>query len=284
MSETPDLNLLRIFVAVADEESFSRAADRLGIAKGTVSRSIARLEETLGAQVLHRTTHSVALSTAGEALYERVASHVRALETASRSLPDASAEPAGHLRITAPNDFGIAVLPEVIARFGLRYPDVSFSINLSNERFDLVADGFDLAIRATSGPLQDSSLQVRRLGRFVGKAYASPTYLARRGTPSKFGEEGHDWIGFHGVQPGEAFRYEINDFFALKNLIVAGAGVGMLPALIADPFTRTGELVRVLTDFELRDTANVWVLYPSSGQVAPKVAAFRDFLLEHFGG
>ena len=112
MPETQaDTQLLATFVAVADEQSFTKAARKLGIGKGTVSRAIAQLEEQLGAELLHRTTRAVALSTAGVALYERVAPHVIALNQAVQKLPERAAVPSGELRMTAPQDIATSSCP-----------------------------------------------------------------------------------------------------------------------------------------------------------------------------
>src|SRR5882672_9474023 len=119
-----DYDLLAAFVAVAEETSFSKAARRLGITKGTVSRSIARLEDLLGAELVHRNTHKVALSTAGTALYERTAPHLAALDRAVGTMPERSERPSGELRITAPHDFAAILLPELVAQFLVRYPEV----------------------------------------------------------------------------------------------------------------------------------------------------------------
>src|SRR4051812_28680177 len=165
MRETPlDYQVLAIFIAVAQQSSFSKAALKLGIGKGTVSRAIARLEGVVGAELIHRTTHSVALSTAGTALYERTAHHLAALDLAVTKLPERDEEPSGELRLTAPNDFGAIVLPEVLSQFARRYPQIHFDVRLTNARIDLVAEGFDLAIRAAPGGMKDSTLTVRRLG------------------------------------------------------------------------------------------------------------------------
>src|SRR5690348_7586639 len=121
-----NLDLLATFVTVASAESFSKAAKQLGVSKGTVSRAVARLERELGAELLHRTTHEVALSTAGTALYERVAPHVAALGSALGELPERAEQPSGVLRLTAAPDIAAMILPELIASFTLRYPDVRF--------------------------------------------------------------------------------------------------------------------------------------------------------------
>jgi DNA-binding transcriptional LysR family regulator len=179
----PDYASLAAFVAVAEETSFSKAARRLGITKGTVSRAIARLEETVGAELVHRDTHRVALSTAGTALYERTAPHLAALAGAVGTLPERSEQPSGELRVTAPHDFAAIVLPALVAQFVLRYPEVSVDLRVTNARVDLIAEGFDLAIRAVPEKLADSRLTARRLGIGAMGFYASPSYLARRGLP-----------------------------------------------------------------------------------------------------
>ena len=142
MTETlADTHLLTTFVAVADEQSFTKAARKLGIGKGTVSRAVALLEAQLGAELVHRTTHAVALSTAGVALYERVAPHVTALNQAVQKLPERAAVPSGELRMTAPQDIATVILPDVLTQFARRYPDVRVDLRASNRHVDLVAEG-----------------------------------------------------------------------------------------------------------------------------------------------
>jgi DNA-binding transcriptional LysR family regulator len=279
--------LLAVFVAVAEQASFTKAARKLGIGKGTVSRAIAQLERQLGAELVHRTTHAVALSTAGTALYERTAKHLAALDQAVQKLPERANEPSGVLRLTAPYDFGLVVLPEVLAQFARRYPDVHVDVRLTNTVVDLVAEGFDLAIRGGM-KIKDSSLTVRRLG--IGGAgwYASPTYVARRGRPRDLGDTRHDWIVHSGLRavlklPVETpSRFLCNDFLMTRNLAAAGGGVCMLPAFVAEPYVREGllEPVPLADDSPFLGGGSLVLLYPSSGQVPRKVSAFRDFLIE----
>lgn len=287
MSETaPEYHLLAAFVAVADERSFTKAARKLGIGKGTVSRSIATLEEQLGAELVHRTTHAVALSTAGVALYERVAPHLAALDHAVRRLPERAAVPSGELRMTAPQDFGLIVLPQVLALFARRYPEIRVDVRITNVALDLVAEGYDLAIRASGGKLADSALTARRLGQGVAGFFAAPSYLARRGTPRKIGEPGHDWILHSGIRAAikplrtVAARFLCDDFLLIRNLAREGAGVGMLPRFVATPFMREGLLEKVELAVRFPERGGVFLVYPSSGQVTRKVTAFRDLLVE----
>ena len=285
MPETQaDTQLLATFVAVADEQSFTKAARRLGIGKGTVSRAISQLEEQLGAELVHRTTRAVALSTAGVALYERVAPHMIALNQAVQKLPERAAVPSGELRMTAPQDIAVVVLPEILTQFARRYPDVRVDLRATNRQVDLVAEGFDLAIRAAP-TLKDSTLTIRRIGIAGIGFYAAPSYVARRGRPKRIGDARHDWL-LHPFAaralkfPSDTLaRIACDDFMVIRALARAGAGIGMMPPFVGAPYVSQG----LLEDLEL-DTpglrAGLYIAYPSSGQVPRKVTAFRDFFVE----
>lgn len=286
MKDTPpDYQLLATFVAVAEYASFSKAAQKLGVGKGTVSRSIARLEEELGTELLHRNTHQVSLSTAGTALYERTAPHFAALQKAIIGLPELDEEPAGLLRITAPHDFGAIILPSIVASFALRYPQVRFDIRLTQENVDLVNDGYDLAIRVVVEPLKDSTLMARRLGAKSPHFYAAPSYIARRGKPKFIGEERHTWVLHHAAMrflkiPTEVAQFVANDFLLVRDLLRDGVGVGLLPDFVARSYVQD-KLLETITLTDIPEMVGQWVLlYPSSGQIPKKVAAFRDYLVE----
>lgn len=284
--ETPaDLQLLLTFSTVAELSSFSKAAVRLGVAKGTVSRSIAQLEERLGVELLHRTTHHVALSTAGAALYERTQGPLTALRSAVVDLPERDEAPSGLLRMTAPPDFGTIVLPSVLAAFSRRFPGVRLDVRLSGLTVDLVKEGYDLAIRAATRPLKDSTLTARRVGKSVAAFYAAPSYLARRGRPRQLGDERHSWV----LHPGVArlfklkvpsVQYLVDDFVLARDLLRDGVGVGILPTFVARPYVREG----LLDELSLAEAAilrgELVMLYPASKQTPRKVTAFRDFLVE----
>ena len=280
-----DHGLLVTFAAVAEEASFSKAARRLGISKGTVSRAIARLEHLLGAELIHRNTHKVALSTAGTALYERTAPHLAALDRAVGTMPERSEQPSGELRITAPHDFAAIVLPEVVAQFLIRFPEVRMDIRVSNARIDLVAERFDLAIRASIGKLADSALTARRLNMGGIAYYASPSYVARRGEPRALGDPNHEWVVMAAMlkflRTPKDFRPRVfvDDILTLRNLVRDGAGVGLLPQFVTEPYVAQGHLQRIMPSQAL-SAARHRIVYPSSGQVPRKVTAFRDFLVE----
>jgi DNA-binding transcriptional LysR family regulator len=288
-NDTPiDVRLLVVFVAVADAKSFSKAAQALHLTKGTVSRSIARLEEIVEADLFHRTTHSVALSTAGTALYERCGPHITALKHAVKQLPEHDEEPSGELRLTAPPDFGAVVLPSILAEFALRFPAIRFDVVLTHAFVDLVGEGIDVALRFGAN-LTDSSLIARRLGRVGMGFYASASYLARRGTPRSLRDDKHDWVVPSGARPrfglprDLACRVQCDDFLFVRELLREGAGVGLLPAADAEPYVRQGLLTRVaISSFDSTAIGWAYLVYPSSGQVSRKVTAFRDFLVDHF--
>ena len=279
-----DLDLLAVFVTIAEARSFTAAAERLKTTKATVSRSLARLEEELGTELVHRTTRHLSLSTAGTALYERVAPHVTALRDAAKELPGEDEQPAGELRITAPVDLGDVLLPEVLSRLALRYPAVHVDARMTNDVVDLVAEGFDLAIRMTAGKLKDSSLTARKLGPTGIAAYASPAYVARRGAPRDFGDDGHEWLLHAATRRDPRFkktrpRLVTNDMILLRETARAGMGVALIPTFMAAAPVAAGELVRVATSTKVVSGAMLLV-YPSSGQVARKVEVFRDVLVE----
>lgn len=276
-----------MFVAVAEASSFSKAAAELGISKATASRVLARLEASLGVELLHRTTHQVALSTAGAALFERARPHLMALRSALIDLPEREEEPSGLLRLTAAHDVGSVVLPAALARIGMRYPGVRFDVRLTSQQVDLVKDGYDLAIRVVTGQMKDSSLTARRLGRQVAGYYASPSYLARRGRPRAALDERHDWVihpaamrvaGF----PPDAVRYRVDDFLLVRDLLREGAGVGILPQFLVRNELRDGALEAVPLDDTIGLSGELVALYPTLGSPPRKLRVFLDALVEMF--
>lgn len=289
---TVELDLLALFVAVAQSESFSGAARRLGVPKSSVSRGIAALEKSLGLTLLHRTTRRVSLSTAGAALLERVAPLLGELERSVVDLPDLEQQPSGKLRITAPVDFGATVLAEVVARFVARYPAVEVDLAITNQTIDLIADGFDMAVRIAPRALKDSSLVARRLGALSIQLYASPGYLARRGTPRTPKDlDGHDWVVFRGLRsirldgPGgpvgvaASGRVSVDDTFFTREAVRNGAGIAALPTFLAEADVAAGHLARVVPRWTMR-SGQLWLLWPGSRHLPRKACAFRDFLVE----
>lgn len=290
--ETIDLNLLSLFVAVAETASFSAAAHKLGVPKSSVSRGVSTLEEQMGVRLLHRTTRRVATSTAGAALYEKIAPELQSLKKLLGELPELETQPSGKLRVTASIDFGATVLAELVARFLARCPTVEIELHITNEIVDLVAEGYDVGLRISTRALRDSSLSARRLGQVPLQLFASPQYLARRGTPRSLRElDGHDWILFRGMsklrlESGSEVasfkpvgRLECDDMSFARAAARAGSGIGILPTFLAEADVAAGQLVRVLPRWNIR-SGSVYFVCPSAKKIPRKVAAFRDFIVE----
>jgi DNA-binding transcriptional LysR family regulator len=285
-----DLNLVAVFEAVARAGSFSAAAKDLGIPKSSASRAIARLERELNVQLLFRTTRKVSLSESGIALYDRVTPLLRSMKSALSGLPERGETPSGTLKVTAPVDLGVLFLAEVLSRYTARYPAVTVDLRLTGRVVDLVGEGFDVALRVAS-KLEDSSLIVRRAAAVLFQMFASPIYLARRGTPRTTDElDEHDWVVFQGgpqklrvapMRPAadRSPRIVCDDLLFVRDAVRAGVGIGLLPTFVAEPDVLAGSLVRVLPRFE-RPAGSLYIVTPAAKHVPGKVAAFRDLVLE----
>ncbi|MEO6951290.1 MAG: LysR family transcriptional regulator [Polyangia bacterium] len=275
---------LPYFLAVAETGSFTAAATSLGQTKSRVSRAVSRLEKILDTELFHRTTRAVALTTAGVALFERAAPLFAALREAVGTLPERTEEPSGELRISAPVDLG-GPLAEVVARYTLRWPQVRVDMNLTGRRVDLLREGFDLAIRATAGAMVGGpSLIARRLGSTSGSLYASPGYVARRGSPRDVDDETHDWVGFAPTIKSRAIskatpRIRADDLTFIRDVLRGGAGIGWLPSFLAAPCVESGELVPVLGSWRLSQ-GYFYLVMPSRKRLPAKVTRFRELLLE----
>lgn len=289
------LDDLAVFVEVAEGGSLTEAARRLGVPKSTVSRSVARLESSLGVALLRRSARGHGLSEAGRRLARVASPHVSSLHDAALALERPAREPHGRLRVTAPVDLGQALLAPLLPLFVQRHPAVHVETEVTSRFVDLIAEGFDVALRVPANKLPSSALVARRLGSVDLCLYAAPGYLARRGSPRQPEElTEHDtvvlyprdggvrWtlIGNRGVVPVTVRgRLGSNDFLLIRELIARGAGIGVLPANLANPEVRAGRLTRVLPDYALRGSV-VYIVYAAARPLPLKVAAFRDFLVE----
>jgi DNA-binding transcriptional LysR family regulator len=286
-----NFNRIAVFVRVVDEQGFTAAARALGLPKSSVSRSVALLEEALGARLLHRSTRSVKLTEAGTAFYEQASRGLAGVEDAAAKVADLQAVVSGTLRITAPVDVGVSILEPVIARFVRRHPAVHFDVVLTGRLVDLVEEGFDLAVRA--GPLRDGSLIARKLGQIESALHASPRYLARAGTPASIEDLAHHqcvlfratrgratWT-LRGPAGDEAVEVKgpiaVDELSFARRAVLEGAGVGLLPTFLCLREVERGRLVRVLPS-HVAPGAQLNLVYPSAKYLPHRVAVFRDFL------
>jgi DNA-binding transcriptional LysR family regulator len=293
------LDDLDVLVRVLEAESMSAVARLLGVPKSTVSRAVSRLEDAMKVRLLQRTSRALSPTDAGRALLEEAQPHVNALRSVSDVVSAMADTPRGALRITAPNDLGEVFLAGVFTRFVARYPDVSLDVVLTPRAVDLVAEGFDVAIRA--GTLRDSSLVARKVGEADGALFASAEYVARRGLPRVLEDlPAHDHVLFRpqrgrgryvlepsGRDRGERVTVDVtghlgaDDFSFVRSAVLAGGGIGLVPVFMAHEAQREGKLVRVLPDWAWRDGA-FYLVHASGRHVPRKIAVFREFLLEAF--
>lgn len=288
---------MRTFVAVAETGSFTLAADRLGLSRALASKYVARLEDRLGQQLLHRTTRAVSLTDNGRAYLEpcrRVLDDFDDLENVTR---DRSHEPSGRIRLTAPLTIGEMLLADLLAAFIELYPQVSIDLVLSDRFVNLIDEGFDLAIR--SGDLDDSSLIARRLAASRLLICAAPAYLARAGTPSHPADlanhtciidmnhrNGCRWPFLIDGRPARVEvkgPFSVNSAMATRRLLLAGRGVGLCPSFVVGEDIREGRLVRLLMPFETGEFP-LSALVPQSRFPALKVRLLIDFLVQSFRG
>jgi DNA-binding transcriptional LysR family regulator len=285
---TIDLNLLGLFSIVAETASFSEAARKLRVPRSSVSRNVAELESALGVQLFNRTTRKVALTTAGAALHARLAPQLAALQESLGSLPERDEIPSGLLRFSTSPDFGVTVLPEVLAGFAVRYPAVRLEVRLASRFVDLVAEGFDFALRIKAGRLADSSLVARRLSPLGVGLYASPAYLAGRPPIRSPGDTaGHEWISFRGeplpaplATPSRPARLVTDDMMLVHQAARSGMGIAFVPTFLARSDLTAGALVRLLPRFTPR-TGALFFVHPPARKLPSKMVAFRDYLIEY---
>jgi DNA-binding transcriptional LysR family regulator len=285
--ETADL---LAFSRTVEAKSLSRAARELGVPRATVSRRLARLEERLGARLLRRTTRSLALTDAGEALYRHARIVLDAVSHAEASVRQTDDAIRGDLRVSVPPHLPPS-FHEMACGFAARYPEVRLQVHFSSRHVDLQRDGFDAAIRAGSN-LQPG-LIARKLATDRAVAVASPAYLAAHGTPKSTRELGKHrcLMGFErGELPatywptGKSGKLHIvgamfsNEPQLLADAALRGLGIAMLPLILVRPLLEDGSLVQVLPGV-LEVATTVALVYPEREMVPPQVRAFVDEVL-----
>ncbi|AMG75668.1 LysR family transcriptional regulator [Sphingopyxis granuli] len=289
----PDYEGWACFAAVADSGSFTAAAGALGLSKASVSKAVSRLEASLGITLLHRSSRSVTVSTAGEGLLGEARAMVAAATAATEAARGDRLDLAGPVRLAAPMSFGIKVLGPPLAAFLERHPAVEIEVALSDARQDLIAEGIDLALRIA--PLADSSLLVRTIAPVAASVLASPAYLASHGTPRHPLDLGaHRLIGYGHRERAAPLRFHrareeatvmptgplfANNGDVMVPLLVAGGGIAVLPDFIVEEALASGALVKILTDWSLPQ-AYLHLLSPPSRLRPARVRALSDYLVE----
>lgn len=285
------------FVAVAETGSFSAAAKRLGVSRAVVGKRVAALEKTMGAQLLHRTTRRVSITGPGSEFYERCRMIIDEYALAGDELARNQIEPQGIVKLNAPMSFGQLHLAPAILDFMERHSDILVHLTLTDRFVDVVAEGYDLVVRI--GELEDSSLIARRLAPVRRVVCASPTYLAKHGTPQTPADlAGHrilhyglhrtgtrwDLIGANGNTSVEvSVDYCVNNGEILAAAAVAGRGITLLPTFIVGADMQLGRLVRILPEHEAT-TVGLHAVWPPNRLQPTRVRFLIDLLIERFAG
>ncbi|MBW8725665.1 MAG: LysR family transcriptional regulator [Inquilinus limosus] len=285
-----------VFAQVVDSRSFSAAAARLGLSKSAVSKQIAKLEDRLGARLLNRTTRTLSPTDAGQDFYERCLRVVREVEEAERAISHLSAEPRGLLRLSAPASFGREYLAPLVPEMLARWPELRIEALFEDRFVDVVAEGFDLVIRITR--LQDSSLVARRIASCRRVVCAAPAYLDRHGVPRvpadllqhdcilySYATDQNEWefVGPDGRLETVRVdgRLRANNAEVTLAALLAGAGLALSPDFIVGPALADGRLVPLLTEYE-NPFGAIYAVWPHNRNLAAKVRAVVDFLVERF--
>jgi DNA-binding transcriptional LysR family regulator len=282
---------IQAFVEVANSGGLSPAAKRLGVSKSIVSRRIARLEKSLQTRLLSRTTRGAALTEAG-ATFREHATRIAAEADAARDALSEDGKLRGRLRVAAPLSFGATHFAPILADLAARYPELEIQASYSDRRVDLVAEGFDAAIRL--GILEDSKLVARRITTFGGRLVASPAYLEKRGTPrtpedllthDTINRVNDEWPLQHAggvISVHPRARFTADNGAALVPAALAGLGIALLPDFLIYEHVTNGRLVAVMPDYPMPE-AGIYVVRPPGGSAPCKVRVLIDIMVETFG-
>jgi DNA-binding transcriptional LysR family regulator len=285
---------LEIFVKVAATGNMSVAAKGLGISPAVVSKRIKRLEEQLGTRLLQRTTRQVGMTDAGKGFYDRIANVLTGIEDAEQFVSGRSTEIAGNLRISAPTSFGRMHIAPHLPAFMQANPHLSIDLMLSDEFTDIIAQGFDVAIRISE--LKDSSLVARKLVQVRRILCASPSYIERHGVPTSLEElADHHCLTAHNGEPWRlegpkgpliyrpAGRLNTNSSEVIREGVIAGLGIALRSTWDIGNELQDGRLVSVMPGYEGSKNVSVSAVYPSRQHLPSKVRAFIEYLADLYG-
>jgi DNA-binding transcriptional LysR family regulator len=284
---------IQAFVQAVEDGSFARAADKLGLTRSAIGKSVARLERRLGTRLFHRTTRAQSLTEDGHVFYERCRRALDEIDAAEAALYAGRHEPSGRLRVSVPALFGRRCVAPVLARLARKHPRLDLEVAFSDRVIDLLEDGFDLAVRI--GPLRDSAnLAARRLGVQTFVMCASPACLAGRQRPTR----AEDFAGFTALTYSRGGREEpwqilgadgpralpfarhlrFDDIEAIADAALAGYGVARLPRWLISSRVRSGELLVLMDGAEVHSW-EIHAVWPHSRYLPSKTRAAIDALV-----
>jgi DNA-binding transcriptional LysR family regulator len=277
------------FVEVVRLGSFSAAARSIGLSTAFVSRAVSALEQRLGTQLLHRTTRKLRLTDAGRLYYEHARHLLEGFDAADQAIVDFQDGLRGNLRISLATTYGERYVAPLVNTFLAAHPQLGVDMDFSNRTVDLIEEGYDLTVR--TGLLPDSNLVARRLGERRLFVVASPDYLSTHAAPATpddlpghtllLGSANH-WIFAEHGQPRQRpvqGRYRASSGQALLDAAHHGLGIAQLPDFYVEQALDEGSLVSLLDPWRYEHGA-VWLVYPQSRHLSPKVRQLADFLVE----
>jgi DNA-binding transcriptional LysR family regulator len=287
---------MRTFIAVVSAGSFTAAAEHLNMSTALVSKYVGQLEERLGVRLLNRTTRSLVLTEIGQAYLERCAQVIDDFDELEAAIHNKRSNPSGNLIISAPVTFGERHMTVALARFLEQYPDIVVDLRLTDRFVGLVDEAVDLAIRIAELP--DSSLIARRLAPARVVACAAPSYLEKHGLPCQPEElvdhvciidnnfrSAHEWpfmVGGERMTVKVSGRFSVNSAQSSRAMVLAGAGIGLVPTYAIGEDIKQGQAVVLLEPFEALNLG-IYAVYLHNRHLAAKVRAFIDFMAEEFG-
>lgn len=291
------LNLMKAFISVAQQASFTAAAEQLGASTQLVSKYVSQLESDLKVRLLHRTTRSVTVTEAGQAYLERAQQILSDLEALEGSIKEEGDEPRGRLRISAPMSFATLHLGPLIAKYQEKYPSVIIDLQLNDRKVDIVEEGFDLALRI--GNLESSSLIASKVAPIHLIMCASPDYLIKHGEPVTLEDlQGHRYLHYsyrnddipalvstQNKSPmlnRQKGSITANNGEVLTKAAVAGAGIILQPTFIVGPYIAQGKLKPILKQHQ-QESLGLYAVYPHRKYLSGKVQSFIEFLSNYYG-
>lgn len=285
-------------VLAVDAGGFSAAARELGLTPSALSKLIGRLEDRLGARLLHRTTRRLQLTPEGDAYYQRAKLILAAIDEAEAEVSAATGQPRGLLRVHCGSAFGLHQLAPAVPRFLERHPEIRLDLTIADRPQILAEDGFDLFVRA--GAPDEATAVIRRIANLERVICAAPAYLERHGTPRTPDDlQDHNCLWMASQPALRRWPFDTDEGIRVVNidgnvvannaetvllLTLAGVGIARLTDDIAGAAIRRGQLVPVLADWHHADPVPLIASYPSSRHLSPKVRAMVDFLVDEFGG
>ncbi|MBP2280585.1 DNA-binding transcriptional LysR family regulator [Psychrobacter sp. PL15] len=278
------------FVYVAEYESFTQAAKKIGISTAQVSRQVSALEKRLNIKLLYRTTRKVSLTEEGHIFYQHCRAVLDGLDAAEQAVSNLQSKPQGKIKLTAPVTYGEQQLLPLVNDFMLQYSDIEVTAFLSNQKIDLVEGAYDLAIRI--GKLNDSTMMAKKLSCRTNFVCASPSYVDKYGRPYSLADlnQYNCLLGtrdyWHFKEAGKEKNIRVtgnvhyNSGYSLVDAALKGLGIVQLPDYYVQKHLESGELISLLDDYR-EPEEEIWAVYPHNRHLSPKIRLLVDYLVEY---